>query len=102
MSYGAAKQLLVAGLVDTATLMKAAENWPDRIKFLHAQIGCRAYEYIQSNIAYQKAQKAAMDAGVVAAEQRIHLHNAVAEWMNALEAEKPAAAVDPQAGATTS
>lgn len=107
MSYGAARQLLTAGLMDATALMEATKSWPDNIKRLHAAVGCEAFTFTQLNSDYIKAQQGAMDLAAGVSEQRIRLHNAVVSWMNALDAEakrtesSPAAdAVDPHVADT--
>ena len=93
--YGAARQLLMAGLSDPTELLRAMETWQDHVKRLHATIATRAYEFITANCAYVEAQQQAMDLSVAASTARIHLHNAIVECERALEAAQTTNAVDP-------
>lgn len=95
MSYGAIRQLLLAGLSDTETLTKAMEQWPDEVKRKHSLIAIHAFAFINANAAYAKAQGEAMNFSVAASQARIHLHNAIVDWQETLEKALAADAVDP-------
>lgn len=84
MSYGATKQVLIAGLSTVDQILEASKNWPDHLQVLHTEIALHAYQFIQANEAYMQQQKEAMDSLTQASQQRIYLHNKIVEWQNAL------------------
>jgi hypothetical protein len=87
MSYGAAQQLLLAGLSDPQRLIDALQGWSDETKRCHALIAVHAYKFITANAAYMEAQKRAMDLLVETSQARIYLHNAIVDWQRAVEAQ---------------